>query len=231
MLGYKPFYHKHFKKYITVFGTLFNDISIVREGQDGKIKTVKVPLSFMHKDKALERLVQNPDLKNSWSNIFPRMVFELQSPSYSGERKENTVNFIKKDPDSYFAKMEFSPAPYDLNFILTIFSSYYEDGLQIIEQILPFFQPEYTVSVKEIPELNLERDIHIVLNSVSHTDNIEGSFDEMRIIEWSLDFTLKGYFYGPVIEKEIIRDTKTLFKIDFEEENDNNEIKIKGNFK
>jgi hypothetical protein len=223
MLGNAPFYHQHYKRYVSIFGTLFNDLSIVRKNiaVDGVDKTIKVPLSFMSKDKALERLIQNPDLRATWNNIFPRMSFEAGSPSYAGYRKENTVNFVTKTSNGGLAKMQYSPAPYDINMILTIHVAYFEDGLQIVEQILPFFQPEYTVAAKEIPELNLERDIHIVLNSVTMNDSVMGDFEEGRIIEWDLDFTVKGFFYGPITDRARITrvDANTFFDPDFGEPN------------
>lgn len=220
MLGHAPFYHQHYKKYVSIFGTLFNDISIVRKNAEpgGADKIIKVPLSFVQKDKALERFIQNPALRATWNNSFPRMAFEAGSPSYAGYRKENTVNHITRAPNGNLAKMQYAPAPYDINMTLTIFAGYFEDGLQVVEQILPFFQPEYTVAAKEIPELGLERDIHIVLNSVTLNDNVEGPFEDARLIEWTLDFTLKGFFYGPITDRAIITkiDAKTFFEPDFD---------------
>lgn len=220
MLGHKPFYWSHFKRYIGIFGTLFNDISIVRKNSKvgGKDQIIKVPLSFVQKDKVLERFHQNPALRESWAGIFPRMAFEVGSPSYAGYRKENTVHQPNRIRSGNISSMQYSPAPYDLNFILTVFSNKMEDGLQVVEQILPFFQPEYTVNAKEIPELGIERDIHIVLNSVSLSDNVEGDFTDSRLIEWSLDFTLKGFFYGPKTENGIITkvDVNTYFNVDLE---------------
>lgn len=221
MLGNPPFYHQHYKRYVSIFGTLFNDISIVRKNNEvgGTDKIIRVPLSFMHKDKGLERYIQNPNLRASWHSAFPRMSFEAGSPMYAGYRKENTVNYIgKKAVSGDLAKMQYSPAPYDINFILTVYAGYFEDGLQIVEQIIPFFQPEYTVAAKEIPALNLERDVHIVLNSVTLNDPIEGEFEDGRIIEWTLDFMLKGFFYGPVMDKAIITniDANTFFMPDFD---------------
>ena len=114
--------------------------------------------------------------------------------------------------------MQYAPAPYDINMVLTVFAGYFEDGLQVVEQILPFFQPEYTVAAKEVPELDLQRDIHIVLNSVTLNDSIEGSFEDVRVIEWTLDFTVKGFFYGPVTDRAIITniDANTFFEPDFD---------------
>lgn len=200
MLGHQPFYHQHFRRYITIFGTLFNDISIVRANKKagGKDKTIRVPLSFVNKDKALERLQKDPTLRETWNNIFPRMTFEAGSPTYAGYRKENTLNAVKRNVLAGKADMEYAPAPYDIEFTLSVFATKFEDGLQVVEQILPFFQPEYTINAKEIPELGLERDIHIILNGVTLQDNVEGGFDEERLIEWTLTFTLKGFFYGPI---------------------------------
>ena len=215
MLGHKPFYWGHHRRYIAIFGTLFNDISIVRKSSDPSTadRTIKVPLSFVQKDKVLERFHQNPALRESWNNIFPRMAFEMGSPVYAGYRKENTVHRSMIGRDGTKASMQYSPAPYDINFILTVFATKIEDGLQIVEQILPFFQPEYTVNAKEIPEFGLERDIHVVLNSIAMNDNVEGGFEEGRLIEWTLDFTLKGFFYGPASISGVITkvDAKTFF--------------------
>lgn len=216
MLGHRPFYHGHFKRYVTIFGTVFNDISIVRASKGGQEKTIKVPLSFVQKDKVLERFRQNPNLRESWNSAFPRMSFEMGIPTYAGYRKENSMNYTAKRLGNGKASSQFTPAPYDINFTLTVFANYFEDGLQVVEQILPFFQPEYTVAAKELPDLGIERDIHIVLNSVTLNDNVEGDFAEGRIIEWSLDFTLKGFFYGPVSDNEIITrvDANVLFNMD-----------------
>jgi hypothetical protein len=219
MLGNPPFYHEHYKKYVSIFGTIFNDLSIVRKNSNpgGTDKIIKVPLSFVQKDKALEFFIQNPDLRATWNNVFPRMTFEAGSPTYAAYRKENTVNFITKTPSGGSAKMQFAPAPYDINMILSVFSGYFEDGLQIIEQIIPFFQPEYMVTAKEVPELGIDRDISIVLNSVNLDDNVEGPFEDGRLITWTLDFTLKGFFYGPTSDKKIITkiDANTYFTPDF----------------
>lgn len=218
MLGHKPFYWGHHKRYISIFGTLFNDISIVRKNNKGTDKTIKVPLSFVQKDKVLERFHQNPALRETFAGIFPRMAFEVGSPIYAGYRKENTVHHPVRSLSGNTASLQYTPAPYDLNFILTVFAVKMEDGLQIVEQVIPFFQPEYTVSAKEIPEFGIDRDIHIVLNSVTMNDNVEGAFEDTRLIEWTLDFTLKGFFYGPAAERGVITrvDANHFFSVDFE---------------
>jgi hypothetical protein len=205
MLGHSPFYHKHLKKYVSVFGTLFNDLSFIRTDKDGATKTIKVPLSFVNKDKALERYIQNPELRATWNSSFPRMAFTMNSFAYAPHRKENTVNYITKDNNGNLSKIHYPPAPYDIFFTLSVFASYYEDALQIVEQIIPFFQPEYVVAVKEIPELGIDRDVHIYLNSVTMDDNVEGPFEDGRLIEWTLEFTLQGFFYGPTSDRKVIK--------------------------
>jgi T4-like virus Myoviridae tail sheath stabiliser len=209
MLGNKPYYHKHLKRYISLFGSIFNDISIVREDKDSLTKTIKVPLSFVNKNKIYNKLIQDPKLENTFNTVFPRMSFEMFAPTYAPYRKQNSVNKITKALPNGKVLVAFSPAPYDINFVLTIFSTYYEDGLQIVEQILPFFQPEFTAKVEELPEFNLLKDIQIVLNSVDLNDVVEGAIEEERIVEWTLDFTLKGYFYGPLEYKNINPDGTT----------------------
>ncbi len=207
MLGHSPYYHKHFKKYVTIFGTLFNDLTIVRDNGT-TTKTIAVPLSYGKKDKALDKLREDPELMNSWDKQLPRMAFYASNQTYDPTRKQNSINQYTKDVSTGLTKsLQYSPAPYDIEFDLSIWVKYYEDGFQIVEQILPFFQPEYVVAVKEVPSLNIERDVHIVLNSVTVDDSVEGAFQDQRIIEWTLNFTLKGYFFGPVEDKAIIKET------------------------
>jgi len=218
MLGHAPYYHQHIRRYVSLFGTLFNDLAIIRKDKNGNEKLIKIPLSYARKDKALMRLQQDPDLLNTWSTALPRMAFHMNTPAYNPERKQNSVNFTRRNENGNVASMQYSPAPYDIDFELSIWTQYFEDGLQIVEQILPFFQPEYVVSAKEIPELGIDRDIHIVLNSVVMDDSAEGSFEDNRIIEWVLGFTVQGFFYGPVETKGVIKTTQndTFFTPDFE---------------
>lgn len=204
MLGHSPFYWSHFKKYIVVMGTLLNDITIVRE-TNGKTKVVKVPVSFGQKDKQLNRLITNPELKNSWKNYLPRIAFEMGSPTYNAERKDNTQTLYTITSDGNRRKFQQPAAPYDIPFTVTIWTAYYEDSLQIIEQIMPFFQPEYVMKVNEVPALDIKRDVSISLVGITQNDTLDGEFTEGRIIEWQLEFNLKGWFYGALEEKAIIK--------------------------
>lgn len=195
-------------------GTLLNDITIVRE-TNGKNKVIKVPVSFGQKDKQLNRLLSNPELNNSWKNYLPRIAFEMGSPTYNGERKDNTQTLYTINTDGNKRKFQQPPAPYDIPFTVTIWVMYYEDALQIVEQIIPFFQPEYTFRVKEVPELQIMRDVSVALLGVTQNDVLEGDFSEGRLIEWTLEFNVKGWFYGALEEKKIIkRANATIFTDD-----------------
>lgn len=205
MLGHSPFYHKHIRRYTALFGTLFNDISIVREDSSGSTKTIKVPLAYASKDKALARLTQDPELTNTWGAILPRMSFSMGTPQYDPSRKTNSIVKAVRSHDGNWATTQYSPAPYNITFELYIWVQYFEDGSQIIEQILPFFQPEFTVTAKEVESLGIEKDVHISLDSVSFDDDAAGDFQQTRVIEWTLSFTLKGYFFGPVHDQGVIK--------------------------
>lgn len=207
MLGFSPFYWEHTRKYVICFGTLFNDISIIRKSRaDGKESLIKCPLFYSTKSKQLERLMENPKLQNQWESEFPRLSFEITGITYAPYRKENTMHYNLKDVETGEARLlQYSPAPYDLNFELISYTYYQEDNYQIMEQILPFFQPEYCVKVKEIPSLELVRDVHIVLNSVqSDFDNSGDYLEAVKVYTTNFAFTLKGFYYGPAQEKPVI---------------------------
>lgn len=206
MLGHKPFYYEHTKKYVIVFGTLFNDLFIIRKSKDGlKENKIKCGLFYSTKNKQLERLIENPKLQNQWESEFPRLSFELTGFNYAPYRKENTMNYSLNTGDNKLAKLSYAPAPYDLTFQLVAYTCYQEDLYQIMEQILPYFQPEYCVKVKEIPSLELKRDVHIVLNGVGiDLDNSGDYLQEMKVFTATFDFTLKGFYYGAIEDKPVI---------------------------
>jgi len=198
MFGH-TFYHNTIRKYVILFGTLFNDIHINREDTShGVVRTIKVPISYGPKEKMLARLDADPDLKRP-AIVLPRMSFELTDLNYGPTRKLNTLGKIvgvdPANPDS--TKYQYTPVPYDLNFILSIAVKNADDGTRILEQILPFFTPSWNSTVELIPELGIKLDIPIVLNAVSSEDSYEGNFEERRSIVWTLSFTMKGYIFGP----------------------------------
>ena len=188
------FSHDILRKYVILFGTLFNNIYINRHDNTGKtIQTLKVPLSYGPKEKYLARLEGNPDLDNKIAMTVPRIAFEMTSFQYDSERKLNTLNRKVKDN-----KYQYQPVPYNITFQLSILVKNADDGTKIVEQILPYFTPEWTASVHLIPDMEDDPwDIPIILNSVSSEDTYEGNFETRRAIIWTLDFTLKGYVFGP----------------------------------
>ena len=193
------FYHSHIRNTVAVFGTLFNNISVHRKDKAGNlISAVKVPLSYGPKQKFLARLFEEPDLNAPEVAIrLPRMSFELTGMNYDTSVKLNKMNKLTK-PDIHGKTAVYNPVPYVMNFTLTVYAKNQDDALQVVEQILPYFNPEYVVTIKEVPELDLKRDIPIVLQSVSYSDDYEGDFTSRRVLMYSLDFSMKTFFYGPV---------------------------------
>ena len=194
-------YNEIFRKTIVAFGTLFNNIELRRSTE-----VMKVPLAYGPKQKFLARLDQNPDPTNKRVQItLPRISFEINGITYDSSRKVSPTQKIKFAKDTDENKNVYMPVPYNLSFELAIISKNQEDGLQILEQILPFFQPHYNLSVKLLPTLNETKDVPVVLNSVGYEDDYEGDFSTRRAIIYTLQFTVKTYLYGPVTDAKIIK--------------------------
>jgi hypothetical protein len=201
------FYHGTLRKYVTLFGTLFNDIYVNRtDAVGGVINTIKVPLAYGPKEKALARLMANPNLDLPAGIVVPRMGFEITTLSYSPTRKLPSIGRNRHVNASDPTKMlyNYNPVPYDISFSLHIVSKLQDDGAQIIEQILPYFTPERTTTVNLIPEMEYVVDIPLTLINVTPSDTYEGGFEERRAITWTLDFLMKAYFYGPVKQAGVI---------------------------
>lgn len=212
MLG-QHWYFGLIRKYVATFGTLFNDITIRRYDEDDEIShVIKVPLAYSQKDKLMVRLTQDPDLDKEAAIILPRMGFEMGSPYYDGDRKLKSVgkSAFATDNANKFNRL-FNPVPYNIPFHLYVYVKNTEDGTKIIEQILPMFKPEFTVTINILPEVGLQMDIPIELRNTVFTELNEGAFKDRRVIMWQLDFELKGYFYGPIQEKPIIKFVNTTF--------------------
>jgi hypothetical protein len=206
MLTDAPFGHDLIRKYVIAFGTLFNNIRIDRANAPGAAADiVGVPLRYSPKQSYRSRLLGDPDLENQVRLNVPAMCFDMGSMNYASERKLNTINRIAAPGTSnstlYYT---YTPVPYDLSFSLHIFVNNIRDGSSVLEQILPYFTPELTVSLKPDAKVNISQDIPIVLNAVNVEDNFEEGFEATRMIIWSLDFTLRGSFFGPVNETGII---------------------------
>ncbi|WAX22855.1 tail sheath stabilizer and completion protein [Synechococcus phage S-M1] len=194
-------YHEIFRKTVVAFGTLFNNIEVQRTNE-----VFKVPLAYGPKQKFLARLDQTPDPTNKRVQMtLPRISFEINGITYDSSRKVSPTQKIKIAKDNDENKNVFMPVPYNLNFELAIISKTQEDGLEILEQILPYFQPHYNLPVRLLPEANETKDVPVILNSVDYEDDYENNFQTRRAIIYTLQFTVKTYLYGPVTDSKIIK--------------------------
>lgn len=214
MFGH-TWYFSTIRKYVILFGTLFNDVRITREDKNGNVvDLLKVPLAYAPKEKMLARFENDPDINRPFATSLPRMSFEMINMSYDGSRKLHTVGrSVVKDTNTSKLKYQYNPVPYNINFRLYVYVKNAEDGTKIIEQILPFFTPDWTTTVKLIPEMEIIMDIPVILNDIGMEDSYEGNFQDRRALIWTLDFTLKGYIYGPVKKSSIIKFANTNFYI------------------
>lgn len=209
----RTYYHDTLRKYVILFGTLFNDIWINREDSAGNVKqSLKVPLSYGPREKFLARIEgidgNRDPLEQPFSIVLPRMGFEITGFQYAPERKLSTRQlFTDTTSDSNVKKKYmYNPVPYDIQFSLSIFVKNTTDGTRIVEQILPFFTPEWTSTVQLVDDspIDIKLDIPLVLNGTNQDDVYEGSFEERRALIWQLDFTMKGFFFGPVYKQNVI---------------------------
>ena len=194
------FYHQTSRKMVVAFGSLFNTIEVRRtDSSDAVTEVVKIPLSYGPKDKMLTRISADPNLNPKVALTVPRMGFELTSMTYDGTRKLNTMNRnVKKGTTGL--KKQFNGVPYNWEFSLYIFVKNAEDGTQILEQILPFFTPDFTFSMTLISSMSIKHDIPLILNSVTSEDTYEGDFATRRSIIWTLSFTMKGFLYPNIVD-------------------------------
>ena len=207
MLG-QQFYHETIRRMVVTFGTIFNNINIVRKDNNGNItQKMKVPLAYGPKQKFLVRLDQDANLDSKVAITLPRMGFEIQNLSYDAVRKLNRVQKFKKVKGSKANQLDtqFMPVPYNLDFELYAMAKQSDDALQIVEQILPYFQPSFNLTVDLVSAIGEKRDIPIVLDSINFQDDYEGDFATRRAIIYTLDFTAKFYLYGPVTGQSVIK--------------------------
>ena len=208
MLG-QQFYHETMRKVVVAFGTIFNNINIIRTNNSGAtVQSMKVPLAYGPKQKFLTRLREDPSLSKKVALTLPRIGFEISGISYDPSRKLNSVQKVKKTNDSTDGKTlssQFMPVPYNMDFELVVMAKQSDDALQIVEQILPFFQPDYTITLNDNSSMGTTRDVPIILSNVTYADEYEGSFEDRRVITYSLSFTAKFYLYGPVTDQKVIK--------------------------
>ena len=194
------FYHEILRKTIISFGTLFNDIQIKHKDKSGgDFSIITVPIAYGPIQKFLARIEQSPNIRKEVAITLPRMSFEMTGISYDPGRKSSTMQTFKSlDKDKNEMTKVFMPVPYNVNFKLSIMSKLNEDALQVIEQILPYFQPHFNLTVDLVSSIGEKRDIPMILNNISMDDQYEGDFTSRRVLIYSLDFTAKTYLFGPV---------------------------------
>lgn len=201
----ETFFHGLIRKYVVVFGTLFNDIYVNRtDSSNATIQTIKVPLSYGPKEKFLARLKGDPNLDRP-AIVLPRMSFEIVGMQYDSNRKLASTQKIVSVQDQSNLNYSFVPVPYNIAFRLSIMVKNAEDGTRIVEQILPYFTPEWTVPVNLIPEFNMVHDTPFVLTHVQTQDVYEGNFEQRRMVVWELDFTCRAFLYGSIKRQGLIK--------------------------
>ncbi len=199
MLG-QYYYHEIIRKTVISFGTLFNDIHVRHQDSTGKdISDIKVPISYGPKQKFLARLEQQPDLNKAVAITLPRMSFEMNNIQYDSSRKAGITQTFKAVEDKKLKKV-FMPVPYNIGFELNILTKLQDDSLQILEQILPFFQPGFTLTIDLVDQIGEKRDVPMVLDSISFQDDYEGNYETRRALIYTLNFTAKTYMFGPIAD-------------------------------
>jgi len=213
---FEYFYNEILRRTVIAFGTLFNNISIKHTNSSNQVVSeVKVPLAYGPTQKFLARLTQSPDLNKAVAMTLPRMSFEFTGLTYDSSRKVTTTQTFtsKSATDGSVTKKAYMPVPYNMQFELSIMSKLNDDALQIIEQILPYFQPSYNLTVELVDEIDEKRDIPIILENVTMQDDYEGDFSTRRVLLYTLRFTAKTFLFGPVTTatKDIIKTSKVSF--------------------
>ena len=207
MLG-QQFYHETIRKVVVAFGSMFNDIHLVRKDNSGNVtQSMKVPLAYGPRQKFLVRLREDADLTKQVAVTLPRIGFEIAGVSYDPTRKLNRVQKFKKVKGAKAQQLDtqYMPVPYNIEFSLYIMAKQSDDALQIVEQILPYFQPDYTVTINDNTDMGVKRDVPIVLGGVTYEDTYEGDFTSRTTIIYTLTFTAKFYLYGPVTSTKVIK--------------------------
>ena len=203
MLG-TYFYNEIIRKTVTAFGTLFNNIEIRhKDDNENTFSSIKVPLNYGPIQKFLARIEQQPDLPSKIAITLPRMSFEMTSIDYDSSRKTSVIQTFKTQSGSATFTKTYLPVPYNIGFQLNIAAKLQDDALQILEQILPFFQPAFNITIDLVEGVSEKRDIPFILNNINFTDDYEGDFSQRRFIVYTLSFVAKTYMFGPIINDNI----------------------------
>ena len=208
MLSNQVFYHGLIRKSIVAFGRLFSDVYIDRKQGDSvtgtTVQRLQVPLAYAPKEKWLVRIDQDPNLESNTYVSLPRMSFEIIGYNYDPSRKLNRMQQIKCGDATNSMTTMYTPVPYNIDISLYILTKTQEDGLQIIEQILPTFTPEYTLVVNAVPDMNIKQEVPVILNAVSVSDEYDGDFQTRRFVTHTLNFQMKANLFGGVGEGAVI---------------------------
>ena len=208
------FYNEGMRRLTIAFGQIFNNIVVQTKDANGSVvKRFTVPLAYAPKEKFIVRLTQQGDLMDKqFATVLPRMGFEISGIEYDPSRKLNKLQKFRKpktdgSTSDQTNKMDFnySPVPYNITYKLFIFTATAENGLQIVEQIVPYFQPDYTVTINMVPDLGIKRDVPIIIGDIQYEDSYDGNFETRRAVIYTMTFTAKTYLYGPATAGGIVR--------------------------
>lgn len=207
MLSNTHFYHKLIRKHVILFGNMFNNINIIKLDTDESTETqrYKVPIIYAPKDHFVTRIESDPDFLRSVQTVLPRLSFELIDIKYDADRKQNSLLRMAKNDTATRAASSYMAVPYDFVFELNLYAKTIDDGNHVIEQILPYFAPDYTVTITPVAELGLQKDIPIIMEDIKQNVQYEGNYDSVRYVYWTMTFVVKGYLFGPVSTPKIIR--------------------------
>jgi T4-like virus Myoviridae tail sheath stabiliser len=211
----QTWYFSLIRKYVILVGTLFNDIRIIKSDSTGNENSlIKVPITYGPKDKMLARVMQDPNIDRQTATItLPMISFEIGNMIYDSDRHLNKMGVVSVKKDANSIKQQFNPVPYNFEFKVYVYVKNVEDGTKIIEQILPFFTPDWTTKVNLIPEMEELKDIVVTINNINYEDNYDEAYKKRRAIVWTLNLTLKGFLYGPIKTAGIIKFTNVNFYI------------------
>jgi hypothetical protein len=205
----QKFYHSSIRKAVVAFGNLFNNIFIDRSDQNGNVvQTLKVPLMYAPRQKFLARIdaISDSLTRSDIQVILPRMAFEMLSIQYDPSRRVSLIQQNRAvNNTNTTVNNQYAPSPYNIQMALYAYVKNQDDGLQIVEQILPYFNPDFNLTINAIPQLGIKNDLPIVLEDIQYQDDYEGDFEQRRAIIWTLNFTLKLNFYGPINRQGVIK--------------------------
>lgn len=215
MFRNRHFYHQHVRKAIIAFGTLFNNIQIRRTNTAGEVtQSLFVPLSYAPKQKFIDRIREVPEVdenRQPFAISLPRIGFEITNFNYDPSRKLTITQPVRAVDTTASSRTgvrySYVATPYNMGISMSVFAKNQDDGLQIVEQILPYFNPDFNITVNALPDLGVKHDIQIVLDNVTYNDEWEGGFDKRLSVIWDLNFTMKLNFYGYVADAQLIKKT------------------------